>query len=713
MTFSLAVLSSSRNARSILCVVGWNLLFILAGFLLIVAVGEAYFRLNGRFGNVWIEFSQDLAYWRFVPGVGLLRPPQSEFIFSNGVDVWTVQRTNSLGFLNRELIDPERAAVSCHITIIGDSFVEAREVPVYNKLQVRLEEVAAYEAPHLDVTTSAFGIQHSGQLNQLAFYDGYARHLGPDLVVLLFTGNDLGDNSTERYALMPGYVPEHLPYGHAVRDGEGKIIWLPPGINFSVPSSHKVSWSVRVINRLARASYFMRWLGIRTKMLGPNDNVYSWLSTPADSLTQYREYMRLLEDEITGNDDVQLMIQRDAWGFTSLGLEQFKRRADHDGAVLMVLAVYDSEGKGSPRFDRLSTIADSLGIPVVSQYDYIIRQGYDIEDAYWGFDYHWTPAGHQWAADAIWEYIEEEWEGKCPELKPQPDKKVDWVVVGDALGEVEYEDRIRVFEEPLGLWNRFHTPEGETSVNSFPVFDIEGYESAYSSVVSGSPVARSDWIVYVYGNGLTYVKEPCVKEDVASRFFLHVTLADDEDNSAGREQYGFENLGFYFYTSGERFKGKCIVSTDLPEYEVASIRTGQIADGVELWSAYYNFNFPEIVDAMQEIRRSGREPVIRSNFNVYIDDGLLVYVKESCDADDRDLPFFLHVFPADDKDLPAGRDEYGFNNLGFELMQRGGMHDDGCFAAVDLPGYEISSIRTGQWVRGEGEVWEASIEFGE
>ena len=115
---------------------------------------------------------------------------------------------------------------------------------------------------------------------------------------------------------------------------------------------------------------------------------------------------------------------------------------------------------------------------------------------------------------------------------------------------------------------------------------------------------------------------------------------------------------------------------------------------------------------MHEVIRSGREPDIRSNFDVYIDDGRMVYVKESCAADDRDLPFFLHVFPADEKDLPVGREESGFDNLGFELMQKGGEHDGGCFALAGLPEYEIASIRTGQFVRGKGEVWEASIEFG-
>ena len=180
-----------------------------------------------------------------------------------------------------------------------------------------------------------------------------------------------------------------------------------------------------------------------------------------------------------------------------------------------------------------------------------------------------------------------------------------------------------------------------------------------------------------------------------------------------RRSRGFDDLSFDFYERGELFNGKCMVSVDLPKYEIESIRTGQFDGGDEIWEVDYNFALPEILDAVNELLQSERDPVVRSNFDVYIDEDQLIYVKESCSADDRDLLFFLHVFPADENDLPADREESGFDNLGFELMQKGGVHDDVCFAAVDLPEYDIAGIKTGQWVHGEGSVWEASIEFAE
>ena len=653
-----------RNVRHVLRIVGWNLLFILGGLLLIGAVGEAYLRLS-------IPFPHSLIHSRFVPSVGVLHEPNTESLFTNDLDYWTVQRANSLGFLDREPIDPAHAAESCHVTVIGDSFIEGREVPISDKSQVRLEGLAMREAPNLDVTTSAFGFSGTGQVNQLPFYDLYARHLRPDLMVLVFVINDLKENTV--VLTDPENDLEHLRRASAVRDSDGTLSLRPVQDEWKVLEPFEyVAMATRcdcVIDEILRASRFARWL---------TSKMERWVTSPervGDGLRYYYDSP----------------ISREAWEATEFGLEQFKRRADHDGVALMILAVHHIGGEGDPVFDGLSNITEPLGIPVVSQHDYIIRQGGRIEDARWRNDRHWNSMGHQWAAEAIWEHIKNEWDGACPSIEPDPDIDIEWI----------------------RIWRYFYTPEGERFVDSFPAFNLDGYESAYSSVVSGQPVARSDWNVHLYTNGLTYTKEPCSADDTEKRFFLHVFPEHQDVLMSDRQSRGFDDLSFDFHEGGERFGGKCMVSIDLPEYEIESIKTGQFSDGVQTWSVDYNFALPEIMDAVRDIQQSGIEPDIRSDFDVYIDDGLLVYVKESCDADDRDLPFFLHVFPADENDLAEGRDESGFNNLGFELMQKGGVDDGGCFAAVDLPAYEIARIRTGQWVRGAAHVWEVSIDFAE
>ena len=73
--------------------------------------------------------------------------PNAEVRRTNQLDFWTVSRTNSDGFLDREPIASERAAASCHIALIGDSFAAAEEVPIADKSHIRLEALAAQCCP--------------------------------------------------------------------------------------------------------------------------------------------------------------------------------------------------------------------------------------------------------------------------------------------------------------------------------------------------------------------------------------------------------------------------------------------------------------------------------------------------------------------------------------------------------------------------------------
>ena len=164
--------SSAREIRRALRLVGWNALFLVAGLALVGVVGETYFRLRAPF----VENHTPSAW---SPTVGRTFAPNAEVRYTNVLDFWTVTRTNSLGFPDREPIGLERAAASCHIAMIGDSYVEALQVPIADKFHVRLEALAARELRHLDVTTSAFGISGTGQVNQLAYSTNSHGSCGP------------------------------------------------------------------------------------------------------------------------------------------------------------------------------------------------------------------------------------------------------------------------------------------------------------------------------------------------------------------------------------------------------------------------------------------------------------------------------------------------------------------------------------------------------
>ena len=104
-----------------------------------------------------------------------------------------------------------------------------------------------------------------------------------------------------------------------------------------------------------------------------------------------------------------------------------------------------------------------------------------------------------------------------------------------------------------------------------------------------------------------------------------------------------------------------------------------------------------------------REPAARSTFDVYRTATALTYIKEQCAPADVAAKFMLHIIPADVRNLPNYRRRHGFDNLAFRFADYGLTWDGKCVAIAPLPGYEITAIRTGQNISGEGELCRADL----
>ena len=112
-----------------------------------------------------------------------------------------------------------------------------------------------------------------------------------------------------------------------------------------------------------------------------------------------------------------------------------------------------------------------------------------------------------------------------------------------------------------------------------------------------------------------------------------------------------------------------------------------------------------LMEAYRSVRFA--EPVIRSDFDVYLMRNQLIYVKEPCDPADTEPRFFLHVIPADANDLPLNRKRDGFDNLDFDFGDYGkGMSFGGkCLMIRSLPDYKMTNIRTGQFTKKEEKMF--------
>ena len=91
---------------------------------------------------------------------------------------------------------------------------------------------------------------------------------------------------------------------------------------------------------------------------------------------------------------------KEALPFTAFGLDEFRKRTERDGATLAILAIHRMRRFGDSPFARMNAMAEERGIPVIDQ-------GAELREAEWAHDSHWSPAGHQWAAEALLEYLKE------------------------------------------------------------------------------------------------------------------------------------------------------------------------------------------------------------------------------------------------------------------------------------------------------------------
>ncbi len=386
---------SARKNRNILLVVGYNVLLTFVGLALIVLAGEVYLRLKST--------------RHFVQGVGTIFKPNKKTVRST-VDFSVSQYSNRLGFLDREPISPERAAASCHIAMIGDSFVEAQQVPIADKFHVRLEELAARHLPHLDITTQAYGRGGTGQINQLPYYDEFARHLSPELVVLVFVDNDFLNNSPILAALPWRIHPDRQPFVTAKRDANGTMKLRPPHPDWQM-------LKLPIFEYLSPRSYFVQGLYNKISILFPSQHNSLMAHVERLSPSLRLNYESLFDGwQPTTWQDVKHQLKKETlpplWekelAFTAFALDQFVERTDRDGAPLVILTIYRMGTRGHPVFDRLNALAEARGIPVIDQYDYIRRQGGDPErDPRWVHNAHWNEQGHQWAAEALLEYLKE------------------------------------------------------------------------------------------------------------------------------------------------------------------------------------------------------------------------------------------------------------------------------------------------------------------
>ena len=179
--------------------------------------------------------------------------------------------------------------------------------------------------------------------------------------------------------------------------------------------------------------------------------------------------------------------------------------------------------------------------------------------------------------------------------------------------------------------------------------------------------------------------------------------------------WDYEWLSFDFHRYGAIFDGKCVAVRDLPDFPISHLQTGQWTDGEgSLWSV----KIP-LTGYAERYRRAladlPKTPAARSDFDIYLRDRTLIYLKTPCAETDTRGRFLLSIYPTNQSDVDPERRAQNLthNALNFDFPTHGATLDGKCVIIRSLPDYPIATIETGQWLPGEGELWSAQIEIGE
>ncbi|HEX6812022.1 MAG TPA: SGNH/GDSL hydrolase family protein [Planctomycetota bacterium] len=388
-----------------------KLLLVPASLLVALLAAEVWFRFRYPFAeNTWPG--------RFDPAMGFAFQPDATIQRTDWRHFCVEQRTNSLGFLDRQPMQ-DLPAGTRRVVVLGDSFVEAVQVPLAEKFHVVLERLLA--ARGRAVATTAFGMSGCGTSNVLAFYEQLGIRLDPKLVILLFVNNDVANNSPLLEAVRHGWHPEKLPRLFFTKDASG-FHRLPIAADWSEhqqPGSAPAAKEPEPWWRWSRLGRVVEQR-ITSATRGNVKKAYDQYTDRVAWLRQQPRWKAALEGWQWPDDlDLDSMTActapppafLQARELTEHALAALRDRVQQDGGSLLVVGCHhlgkqctsNSWGRTLlPRhwLDVIEPMCQRLGLPFLDLHADFEKRGI-LDEVEIPGDGHWNPTGHANAAAAI------------------------------------------------------------------------------------------------------------------------------------------------------------------------------------------------------------------------------------------------------------------------------------------------------------------------
>jgi lysophospholipase L1-like esterase len=379
--------------------------FIYAIFMLftIAAVGEVAVRIASHF----VVSFKSSPFRQYDPNIGIALLPNLNVEHHRGCFDGQVV-TNHWGMRDRER-KLEKDPHTFRIALIGDSVVEAVHVKPDEVMNIRLEQLA-HQQGYDNVEVMAFGVEGIGTSQELLLYQEKVRQFHPDLVMLLFVGNDVMNNSS---TIQPKVYGIHTWYAAYYDLGpDGQLVFRP----------------------------------VQTRPLNGIREFFELHS----ALTYYAERMWMRAD-IGGAKWDGISLQwgvygdppdhdwQQAWEVTEKVLTRMKETVNQDGAQFMVMVTphfFDIDRDWKERFikenghippsfrpesynERLRAIAsrNQININFLAPYMQAYRDQHNLTWPYLSLtcDPHPSALGHEVEAEAMFQKLEEQHVLPAPE----------------------------------------------------------------------------------------------------------------------------------------------------------------------------------------------------------------------------------------------------------------------------------------------------------
>ena len=352
-----------------------RIFIVLFGCLFAFAVGEITLR--------WFGYAASDIYTQGKQGLLILNPNKKIHIrnacFQNDV------KTNSFGFHSREY-SLEKPEGVFRIALIGDSFIEAMQVKQDKTVAALLEQkLNSLNSRLYRYEVIPFGISSHGTYKNILYFENYAAQFKPDLVIDALALNDIEDDFLESDIFF---------------DQDDKLVMRPV---FSQPGG-----VLKPVKKILRKSVLITTL---------RKSYLIFKSNPKKNSDKLSPSVEILLSEY--ND-----LWQEAWVLQKKLLKNLNETAARNNSSFMLISLTDGYRVHSDLLEKFKATTQGNSIDLdkpekilssiaqENSFSYLAlnplfrdRAQRERGITVWPCDGHWNEKGHEWTADALFDYL--------------------------------------------------------------------------------------------------------------------------------------------------------------------------------------------------------------------------------------------------------------------------------------------------------------------